>query len=295
VKQVADERTLETYRMRIADIRDVELAQLHALSLAVGWPHRAADWEMLRQFGHGVAACDEIGRAMSTAMWFAHGDDFATVGMMITSPRLQTHGTGRWLMEHVIARTAPRRLGLNATRVERPLYRSMGFRAEGTVNQCQGEALRPVEVSPLVGLRPIVPEDLDSVAQLDAQAFGTVRRPLLALLLEQGTGLVIERGGEVAGFSLCRPFGRGHVVGPVVAVSDADAIALVTPFIARHEGSFVRIDTREETGPFAALLAGCGLAIFDTVTTMSLGSVRWLPPRSPGRPHTYALASHALS
>jgi GNAT superfamily N-acetyltransferase len=294
VTQVLDERTLESYHMRIEDIRDVQLERLHALSMAVRWPHRAADWDMLRQFGDGLAACDEIGRVMSTVMWFSHAPDFATVGMMITSPRLQTHGTGRWLMEHVIARTAPRRLGLNATRAARLLYRSMGFKAEGTVYQCQG-TVRRIPETPKSGLvRPLAPADLDRVAELDRRAFGADRRPLLALLHQFSRGMVLVCGDVVVGFSLCRPFGRGYVVGPLVAASDEDAVALASPHLAEHAGDFVRLDTRFETGPFAAYLAKSGLAIFDTVTTMSLGPRPWLEPPGAG-PRTYALASHALS
>ncbi len=33
-------------------------------------------------------------------MWFRHSPELATIGMVITSPRLQTQGTGLWLMEY---------------------------------------------------------------------------------------------------------------------------------------------------------------------------------------------------
>jgi len=53
---------------------------------------------------------------------------------------------------------------------------------------------------------------------------------------------------------------------------------------------------REKAGLFADFLSRCGLAVFDFVTTMSLGD-SWLP--IPGghvghRPKTYALVSQAL-
>ncbi|WP_348627650.1 hypothetical protein [Rhizobium sp. L9] len=58
-------------------------------------------------------------------------------------------------------------------------------------------------------------------------------------------GVVLVRSGRVEAFALCRRFGRSHVVGPVVAVSDADAIAVVHPHALEHAGSFLRLDTRE--------------------------------------------------
>ena len=131
---------IDTFSMRIGDIEGVELDRLHAHSLAVGWPHRAEDWQFLRESGEGVVALDEIGRVLGSAMWFAHGDDFATVGMVITSPRLQTLGAGQWLMKRVFDKVAGRDLRLNATRAARRLYLSLDFQPEKTVYQCQGIA-----------------------------------------------------------------------------------------------------------------------------------------------------------
>src|SRR3712207_9101022 len=88
----------------------------------VGWPHRPEDWRMLRETGHGVAAMDEIGRVLGTAMWFPFEAGFATVGMAITSPRLQALGAGRWMMEHVLTQAGSRAPGLHLISVARPLY-----------------------------------------------------------------------------------------------------------------------------------------------------------------------------
>ena len=90
------------------------------------------------------------------------------------------------------------------------------------------------------------------------------------------------------GFALCRRFGRGHVVGPVVAASEADALALVAPHVAAHAGRFLRLDTLEAEGPFRAYLEACGLLLFDTLTLMSLGRDR--APVGPAK--IYGLASH---
>ena len=47
---------------------------------------------------------------------------------------------------------------------------------------------------------------------------------------------------------LGRRFGRGQVVGPVLASCDEDAIAVVAPHLAAQEGHFVGLDTHEPTG-----------------------------------------------
>lgn len=291
-------RVIDSFEMRIADINNVDLDQLHALSIAVGWPHRAEDWQFLREFGQGIAALDEIGRLLGSAMWFPYSEHFATIGMVITSPRLQANGAGQWLMSHVLERVAGRDLGLNATRAARRLYRSLDFSQEAIVYQCNGEAIFPPDVEPPSGrmLRAVAFADLDRIAELDSSAFGAERKALLARLLAYSKGIGLIRDGKMEAFSLCRPFGRGHVVGPVVAANDADAIAVVRPHVAEHAGSFLRLDTRERGGAFCNFLSRCGLPVYDTVTTMSLGRP-WLAVtkrEALREPRTYALASQAL-
>ena len=113
---------------------------------------------------------------------------------------------------------------------------------------------------------------------------------MLDALLSASKGTVVERNGEVVGFALCRRFGRGHVVGPVVAASEEDALALVALHVAAHAGRFLRLDTREAEGPFRAYLEACGLSLFETGTAMSLGRDR--VPEGPAK--IYGLASHSL-
>ncbi|MFD2057417.1 GNAT family N-acetyltransferase [Mesorhizobium calcicola] len=288
---------IDTFSMRIDDIEGVDLDRLHALSLSVGWPHRAEDWQFLRQSGQGFVALDEIGRVLGSAMWFAHGAGFATVGMVITSPRLQTLGAGQWLMKRVFDRVAGRDLRLNATRAARRLYLSLDFQPEKTVYQCQGIARLETTGSPadILDVRTLDPKDIPAAIALDAAGFGVRRAALIERLFAHWAGYGLFKDGRLSAFALCRPFGRGHVVGPVVAECDADAVAIVRPHVADHSGSFLRIDTHMDNGEFAAFLSHSGMPVFDTVLTMSMG--KRLSDFAVGTavaPVTYALASQTL-
>jgi GNAT superfamily N-acetyltransferase len=290
---------LQSFDLQLYDIAETDPEKLHALSLTVGWPHRLNDWAMLKENGYGVVAQDEIGRAIGSAMWFPFSDDFVTVGMVITSPRLQAHGHGRWLMEHVLKQTGARPLRLNSTRAARRLYLSMGFTAEKTVYQCQGTAVAATApaVPDAAMLRNVMPSDLRDLVALDHAAYGADRGTMLARLLPVSKGVALVRGDRIVAFSLCRSFGRGAVIGPVVAGDDADAIAVTYPHVETHAGAFLRIDTRQATGAFAEFLTHSGLPVFDTVTSMSLGG-RWLlgeGPEAGDKPFTYGLVSQALS
>jgi GNAT superfamily N-acetyltransferase len=283
---------LDAFTVRLGDIMDADLDALHALSLSVGWPHRAEDWQFLREVGHGVVALDPIGRVYGSAMWFPFGDDFATVGMVITPPRLQANGGGLWLMRHVLARTQGRFLGLHATEAAHRLYLSLGFVDERIVYQHQGEAKMPADVALPAGaeVRDLQPSDFASFCELDRRARGADRAGLLASLVTRSRGIVLCREGNLEAVALCRPFGRGSVVGPVIAATDEDAITVVRPLVATHAGTFLRIDTGQTVGDFARFVSLCGLPVDDTVTQMSLG--RPWGPQAAQAHIVYALAGH---
>lgn len=284
-------KRLQTYELTLRDIQESDVDMLHQLSVGVGWPHRPDDLRLLLQLGKGFAGCDKIGRMVASAMWFPIGDNFATVGMVITSPRLQALGAGRWMMNHVMEHCSDRDLQLNAPRPAYRLYDALGFKPVGVVHQHQGEATDPgpAPVPPGARVRPLEATDFADIVHLDKAAFGTDRTTILTALLPHSSGTVLERDGHAAGFALCHKFGRGHVIGPVVARDSADAIALAAPHVTNHAGSFLRVDTPNE-GEFRDFVRQCGMPEYDSVTTMAL------PPRAKVDTgvHTFALASHTL-
>jgi len=286
---------LKSFELVAQDIADADVELLHALTIAVGWPHRAPDWEFLRRAGEGIVAVDGIGRVFGCAMWFPHGTDFATVGLVITTPRIQAQGGGRWLMQHVIERCGNRNLALNSTKAANSLYRSLGFDVEALVYMRQGEVTSALPSLPAIEgeLTELSSDRLDAITALDTQAFGTNRERLLALLAENASIFILERGGEVVGYSMKREFGRGYVVGPVVATNPSDAIHLTAVHLKSLVGTFARVDTREKDGPYAQFLQQSGLVVAETVTTMSKG--RPFLHRVDGGPWVYGLAGHALS
>ncbi|TDO95293.1 GNAT family N-acetyltransferase [Marinomonas balearica] len=287
-------KRLQTYELTIRELNEEDLDKLHELSVAVRWPHRPNDWKMLISLGgKGYVGCDSIGRIVASAMWFPHGENFATIGMLITSPRLQTLGAGRWMMKHVMRECAGKHILLNATKAAYRLYESLSFRPIHTVYQHQGIA------SPSVGvpepdnahIRELKPSDIPSIVSLDQCAFGHNRENVIKTIIECAQGTVLIRSGQIEAFALCRKFGRGHVVGPIVAKNNDDAIALTAPHISEHSGSFLRIDTTQTTGTFKEYLTRSGLSEYDTVTAMTKDS---FTPHQ-GQFTCYALASQALN
>ncbi|MCU0905925.1 MAG: GNAT family N-acetyltransferase [Rhodobacteraceae bacterium] len=293
-------KTLDPYELRAVPMTSADVPQLHALSVSVVWPHRPEDWDLVIRHGHGLVARDEIERLVGSAMWFPLGDSHAAVGMVITSPRLQEHGTGRWLMGLLMDQIGDRGLVLNATRPAYRLYISLGFMPLSPVFQHNGEVTAVPDADQLPALpgteiRPMAPQDHAAIRALDHVAFGLDRAAVVTEVIGLSHGTVLTRGGVVRGFALCRRFGRGHVIGPVVAETETEVLHLIAPIVAGHRGQFLRMDTRAPDGALRRFLVAHGLVHHDTVTRMVLGAPLPAPGvAAGGQGRTFGLLNQAF-
>jgi predicted N-acetyltransferase YhbS len=228
------------------------------LSQQAGWPHRVEDWRTALALSKGcVAVAREDNRVIGTALMTPYGSEAAAINMVIVDASVRGHGTGRKLMEGVLSLAGDRSLQLVATESGLSLYEKLGFRSSGVVVQHQGQVVKSVTAPS--GVRAARPDDLAAITELDRAAYGAERRRLIALLADAGSFAVLERMDHLIGFAALRPFGRGEVIGPVVAANLDDARLLVSHFLAARAGAFLRIDTDVTTG-LGPWLAGIGLA-----------------------------------
>lgn len=283
---------IDAYRATIREITPEDRTLLHELTLSVFWRHRARDLDVFISLGKGYIALDEIGRAMGSAMYFPIGSDFAMCGLMVTTPRLQAQGAGRRLLRRILEDCAGRDLRLSATKSGYWLYESAGFIPVSTIWQQEGVA-RPIRLPEAVtglGIRPLTADDRDAIHALDAHSYGAERTEILDRMLALSEGVVAEVDGTVTGFALLRPFGRGWVIGPVVASDNATAMHLCAPLVRRCEGQYLRVDTPRQDDQFKAFLSAAGLGVVDTVTEMHIGPAR----RATDGAVLYGLAAHSL-
>ncbi len=284
---------LDNFVVAARDIAMADVNSLLALSVGVGWSHRAEDWEFMRSVGHGRVAMDESGRVHGTAMWFPFGSTCATIGMVITTPRLQTNGGGQWLTRHVLAQTQGRTLGLHATQQSHRLFLSFGFTDEGKVFQNEGRVVAPPWLAPPRDgeIRPFTDSDVSAFRKMDVNTTGWNRDALIDALAMHSRGTVLVRSGKPEAFALMRPFGRGVVIGPVIAATEEDALNVLCPLIAGQTGKYVRIDTKDDTSRVARFIRQCGLRVVEKVTRMSRGEP-W-PFTNERSLSQFALASQA--
>ena len=269
-------------------LRADHLPQALELSRALEWPYRLEDWDFAFGLGRGLAV--EIdGRLAGTALWWPYGDRHASAGMIIVSGEYQRMGIGRALMDALLADAAGRTIILNSTDEGLDLYKRLGFVAHGHVNQHQAILARSPDVEGADGIRGLLPADRSAIYDLDHASSGMDRRALIDALFAIGEFKVIDRGCGISGYGCVRTWGRGLVIGPIVAEDIADARALIAACAAVHVGQFVRIDVPESTG-LSPWLESIGLPRVGQVVAMALGP---LPARGADA-RLFALSNQSL-
>ncbi|OBQ74224.1 GNAT family N-acetyltransferase [Mesorhizobium erdmanii] len=258
-----------------------------ALSRQENWPHRPQDWRMALQLSSGAVALDDRGQVTGTILVTPYGMDCAMINMVIVDRAMRGKGLGRRLMDKAFALAEDRPLRLVATTDGMPLYEKLGFVPSGTILQHQGQV---AELGAPDGVEAAGIDDLLEIKALDRDAYGADREALIDALSERGQFAVIRRNGAIEAYAAIRPFGRGEVVGPVIAGSADEAKALIGFFAASRGGAFLRVDTDSRTG-LAGWLAEIGLAHVGGGVTMDRPSNR---SARQARPKVYALANQAL-
>lgn len=248
------------------------------LSQEMSWPYRLEDWDVALQLGRGFVL-ERAGTVIGTAAWWPYGETHASAGMIIVAKTARGRGYGARLMDALLTSARPRSIALNSTAEGQALYQRRGFVPIGVIHQHQGIPRGRHEPPPGL-VRPMAASDFEMIMRLDRDATGLERRQMLEKLLQSGDGYVLQRDGMARGYAISRLFGRGHVIGPVVAETATDAQALIEAALARLGSVFVRIDT-SATSQLGDWLEGIGLEQVGDATTMILG--RPAPSSGPAR------------
>ncbi|MBO0662551.1 GNAT family N-acetyltransferase [Jiella sp. MQZ9-1] len=263
------------------------------LSAKEGWPHRPEDWELIAAISDGVVA-SQGARIVGTAFATPFGKTVAMINMIIVDESMRGRGLGRRLVEHVMAAGGDREMRLVATQSGLALYEKLGFVRTGQILQHQGKAVAVPAPKETADARA---DDWDAIAALDRLACRADRHRLFERLRAIGEAVVLrDDRGQVTGFALCRPFGRGVVIGPVVARDGEAAKRLIAAHLHRHAGAFVRVDTPATSGlaPWLAdhALSPVGGGI--TMTFRGAAAIEEAARKAPDDIQTFALAAQAL-
>ncbi|KPW30635.1 GNAT family acetyltransferase [Pseudomonas coronafaciens pv. atropurpurea] len=276
------------YQYRPVTAADIPAA--HALSVHLKWPHREEDWAMVQRTSQGfVAVCE--GQLVGVA-FTCHQGDWSSIGLVIVSDEHQGKGIGRRLMNLCLEATAPRTPILNATELGAPLYQSLGFVDFARIQQHQGipDLSRQHTLGDGDQLRKLGSADHPELIRLANAGSGLDRTVVLTDLLRDADQTVgIEHDGQLQGIALLRRFGRGHIIGPVVAQTFEQAQQLISHLLRQIPDLFVRFDILADCG-LAPWLESLGLPCVDRAPRMVLGT----PPLISSEVQQFALVTQAI-
>lgn len=269
---------------------DLPLAQ--GLTEELRWPHRLADWEQVFAHAEGIVA-ERAGKLVATALRWRWGERHATIGLVVVTPACQGRRIGHRLMSALLEGLDAHTVLLHATAEGQGLYERLGFVRTGELRQHQGTAqsVPPVALPSGWRVRPADRHEAPVLKALDAAARGMPRDALINDLLDSADAcVVLDHDTEPRGFAMLRRFGRGHLIGPVVAPDAEGAKALIAHLAGINAGHFTRIDIDFATG-LAEWLERIGLLRVDAPTTMVRGAPLETPP---GASRLFATVTQAI-
>lgn len=252
--------------------RSTDIPSMYLLSDSIGWTQRLEDWRWLTSLARGVVATQD-GALVGASMCWDYDNAVSSIGAVMVDPELQGMGIGRKLLDSCMRTLHQRTVILHATPVGRPLYEKLGFRAKGELFQHEGVARLEIPPSRPDGeIQPLSGKFVESAVRLAELGSGLRRVPLLTSLIRRSEGVVVVREDQPVGFSLMRRYAKGLAIGPVISASEADAREMISHWLRRAAGRFVRIDlTSQSSLDFRLWLESAGLPCASSATPMVRG------------------------
>jgi hypothetical protein len=197
-----------------------------ALSAEAGWNQTPEDWTLFLRRGTIYGLPGGHGEPVATGAVLPYTGGFAWISMvLVTTPR-RGNRIGTRILQKCCGDVVERGLVavLDATPAGERVYRPLGFEPVFGLSRWQGEC--SAGGSQPTGVRVMAESDLAAVAALDASAFGASRMFLIESLFRRAPQLAFVTV-DGSGFALARPGRLATQVGPIVAVGEQAAAALL--------------------------------------------------------------------
>jgi GNAT superfamily N-acetyltransferase len=248
------------------DTDDVEAAM--ALSTEAGWNQVREDWCHFIEKGRTIGVRNDEGRLVGSAAALPYHGAFGFVGMVLVTAEWRRRGIATRLVDQCVDTLVSQDFVpvLDATEAGEQVYVRQGFMAQFRFDRWQRLSKGDENVrSGTAGGETV---DVDRLIELDARAFGA-RRPLLIrdFLGRKGTRCVMCESGD--GFAFVRAGRRALQAGPVVAMSQDAAIALLDRLLETVSQS-VFVDVPAVWPGIGAWLTSRGFTIQRSFARMAL-------------------------
>lgn len=259
-----------------------------ALSDAAGWNQTADDWRLFIEQGEAIGLRTAQNRLVASAatLPFTRAEDgrsarrVAWISMVLVAAQWQHRGLATRLLTQCVDRLRAEGVTpmLDATPAGEPVYRRMGFEPGFEFTRWQREPRDAVSEGgsrpPGNAIRPASSRDIETIVALDSAACRLSRRLLLVSLLERKGScawLLQDGTGAPTGFVIARLGGRARQIGPLVAQSVSQALALLDGVLVQSIGR-VFLDVPSLWSTFVAGLVARGFGRQRSFVRMALDS-----------------------
>ncbi|MCG6875958.1 MAG: GNAT family N-acetyltransferase [Betaproteobacteria bacterium] len=261
-------------------LEESHVPQCLALSEEAGWNQIEADWRLMLRLGQGLGISTQDGRLVATTIMLPYERCFAWISMVLVTERFRRRGLATRLMRRAIDELVAGGYVplLDATPAGREVYQRLGFEdCWGMARLASAAAIVPDGPTPGTGPRVLrlASGDWTSVLEFDRAVFGADRAGILRDLAGRvpHAALVAERDGRFCGASFARDGRRATQLGPVIAVDESAALALLAAALTAIAGP-VFIDVPERHATIDAWLRDLGFALQRPLLRMAFGRNR---------------------
>lgn len=257
------------------------------LSASIGWDYDEQDIQTIMSSGTVWGHRNEQGDIISSAAILTYKPGLSTIGMVIVDQRYRGMGLGKAVVQACMdAVDNSDTIMLIATEEGRPLYEGMGYHTVTYVNKlvCSSYdstlsnwsgSLSEMRTMPL-GL-----EHFPEIRELDQLAIGADRETFLSARWKQAKQgiVVLDNEGTLIGYGFAVQGPKYLVLGPVVAVQQEAASAMIHYLAGDNRGKLLRIDVPEEQPEFIEQLIQAGFER-ETHPPVMIKNAQQLPARN---------------
>jgi GNAT superfamily N-acetyltransferase len=206
-----------------------------------GWNPGLHDAETFYQADpNGFFVAQEGHEVVGTFSVVSYPGDLSFGGLYMVRPDRRGTGVGRLMLDHILAHTRDRNLGIDGVPAMVGTYEHYGFRFAYWNHRFQGLGGGPAP-SDLASARDV---DLDALLRYDAELFSTPRNEFFRAFLNQpdSSSLVSFDGSRINGFGAVRRCVSGHKVGPLFADDVATARKVLGGLLSAIPGETYFLD-----------------------------------------------------
>ena len=229
-----------------------DLPDLMRLKNQVNWNQTQSDGQFLIQGENNINFVLELENTIiGSVTGINYNNQLAWIGMMLIDKEYRGQGLSKLLLNKVINELEHCNcIKLDATPSGYPIYEKFAFKSENKIWRWTNPNVDKPTTRYKYRIEVVTHRNIKEIASFDASVFGVNRMDLLSYLRENSGALakvvMVMDEEEVLGFMMGRQGTNYTQIGPLSAISDEVAIALLEASLLQLIGTAVVVDVLDD-------------------------------------------------